>query len=79
MMVSTTLVYGANPKNPNFLAETSELRGHRDSRFINDKVHAEKQALRFAREHARRRSRSCGSRRSWAQVEPTVEPRAPKR
>jgi UDP-glucose 4-epimerase len=51
VMVSTTLVYGAHPRNPNFLTEGAELRGHRDSRFINDKVRAEKQALRFAREH----------------------------
>ncbi len=51
VMVSTTLVYGAHPLNPNFLTESAELRGHRDSRFINDKVRAEKQALRFAREN----------------------------
>ncbi len=51
VMVSTTLVYGAHPRNPNFLTESAELRGHRDSRFINDKVRAEKQALRFAREN----------------------------
>lgn len=52
VMISTTLVYGAHPKNPNFLTEESELRGHRDSRFVNDKVRAEKQVQRFAREHA---------------------------
>jgi UDP-glucose 4-epimerase len=51
VMVSTTLVYGAHPHNPNFLTEDAELRGHRDSRFINDKVRAEKQAQRFAREN----------------------------
>jgi len=51
VMVSTTLVYGAHPRNPNFLTEGAELRGHRDSRFINDKVRAEKQVLRFAREN----------------------------
>jgi UDP-glucose 4-epimerase len=51
VMVSTTLVYGAHPHNPNFLDEAAELRGHRDSRFINDKVRAEKQAQRFAREN----------------------------
>lgn len=51
VMVSTTMAYGAYPSNPNFLTETAELRGHRDSRFINDKVRAEKQALRFAREN----------------------------
>jgi UDP-glucose 4-epimerase len=51
VMVSTTLVYGAHPKNPNFLTEDAELRGHRDSRFVNDKVRAEKQVQRFAQEH----------------------------
>jgi UDP-glucose 4-epimerase len=51
IMISTTLVYGAHPKNPNFLTEDAELRGHRDSRFVNDKVRAEKQVHRFAQEH----------------------------
>ena len=51
VMVSTTMVYGAYPSNPNYLTEAHELHGHRDSRFINDKVRAEKQALRFAREN----------------------------
>lgn len=51
VMVSTTLVYGAHPKNPNFLTEDAELRGHRDSRFVNDKVRAERQVQRFANEH----------------------------
>ncbi|MBS1119421.1 MAG: NAD-dependent epimerase/dehydratase [Deltaproteobacteria bacterium] len=51
VMVSTTLVYGAHPKNPNFLVEDAELRGHRDSRFVNDKVRAEKQVQRYAKEH----------------------------
>jgi UDP-glucose 4-epimerase len=55
VMISTTLVYGAHPKNPNFLTEDAELRGHRSDdhsgRFVNDKVRAERQAQRFAREH----------------------------
>jgi len=51
VMVSTTLVYGAHPKNPNFLVEDAELKGHRDSRFVNDKVRAEKQVQRFAKDH----------------------------
>lgn len=51
VMVSTTMIYGAHPQNPNFLTEAAELRGHRDSRFVNDKVRAEKQALRFARDN----------------------------
>ena len=29
VLISTTLVYGAHPKNPNFLTEDAELRGHR--------------------------------------------------
>lgn len=49
VLLSTTMVYGASPTNPNFLTETAELKGHADSRFINDKVRAEKQAERFAR------------------------------
>ena len=53
VMISTTLVYGAHPKNPNFLIEDAELRGHRDSRFVNDKVRAERQVQRFAKEHPR--------------------------
>lgn len=51
VMLGTTMAYGAHPSNPNFLPETAELHGHRDSRFINDKVRADKQAQRFAREH----------------------------
>lgn len=52
VMTSTTLVYGAHAKNPNFLLEDAELRGHRDSRFVNDKLRAERQVQRFAAEHA---------------------------
>src|SRR3954451_21425408 len=50
VMVSTTLCYGAHPRNPNFLTESAELHGHPSSRFLSDKVRAEKQVLRFARE-----------------------------
>lgn len=51
VLVSSTLVYGASPANPNFLTEDAALKGHADSRFIKDKVRAEKQARRFAEEH----------------------------
>jgi UDP-glucose 4-epimerase len=51
VMVSTTLVYGASPHNPNFLTEDHPLRGHADSRFITDKLRAEKQVQRFAAEN----------------------------
>lgn len=51
VLVSTTLVYGAHPSNPNYLTEDAELRGHPSSRFVNDKVRAEKQVARFGHEH----------------------------
>jgi UDP-glucose 4-epimerase len=51
VLISTTLVYGAHRRNPNFLTEHAELKGHRDSRFVNDKVRAERQVQRFAAEH----------------------------
>jgi UDP-glucose 4-epimerase len=40
---STTAVYGASPKNPNYIDETHPLDPHPDAHFIRDKVEAEKQ------------------------------------
>ena len=51
LMVSSTLVYGASPDNPNFLTEAAPLREAGDARFIDDKVSAEKQVWSFAAEH----------------------------
>lgn len=51
IMASSTLVYGASPGNPNFLSEETELRPHTRSRFLRDKIRAEKQVSRFAEEH----------------------------
>lgn len=51
VMVSTTLVYGAAPDNPNFLTESDPLREAGDARFIDDKVSAERQVWHFAAEH----------------------------
>ena len=51
VLFSTTLVYGASPLNPNFIGERHELRGHPKSRFVKDKVEAERQTERFAREN----------------------------
>ena len=48
---STTTIYGAHRKNPNLLTEEHPVRGSPQSRFVNDKVEAERQALRWAREH----------------------------
>lgn len=51
VLSSTTLVYGARPLNPNFLSESHELKGHPRSRFITDKVSAEKQVRRYRQEN----------------------------
>jgi len=51
VMLSTTLTYGPSPLNPNFLTEQHELKGHSGSRFVSDKVAAEKQVRRFRQEH----------------------------
>jgi len=49
---SQTVVYGATPSNPNFLSEDHELGGeHSRSRFIKDKVEAERQLRRFSKEN----------------------------
>lgn len=49
---STTDVYGAFPSNPNFLQENVHpAKGHQQSRFLADKIDAEKQALRYAKKH----------------------------
>lgn len=55
VMISTTMVYGASPGNPNFLDETAELRGHVDSRYVSDKVRAERQVARFAQDNPQTR------------------------
>lgn len=51
ILASTTLVYGASSANPNFFSESDPLKGHPRSRFISDKVGAERQVWRFADEH----------------------------
>jgi UDP-glucose 4-epimerase len=51
VLVSTTLVYGASPHNPNLMPESTPLVQHSPSPFIADKVDAEEQVARFAAEH----------------------------
>ncbi len=48
ILLSTTMVYGASPHNPNFLDESAPLRGDDRSRHITDKIRAERQVARFA-------------------------------
>lgn len=47
---STTAVYGASPKNPNYLSEESPIDTHPSSHFIRDKVDAEKQVSQFKKD-----------------------------
>jgi UDP-glucose 4-epimerase len=50
-MWSQTLLYGPHPSNPNHLTERHPLRGIRGSRFLADKIDAEREVRRFADEH----------------------------
>lgn len=51
LLPSTTLVYGASASNPNYLSEEAKLPSITESRFVNDKIKAEEQLVRFARNH----------------------------
>jgi UDP-glucose 4-epimerase len=50
VMSSTTMVYGPYPDNPNYLSESHPLRGMRASRWVSDKVGAEHELSRLAKE-----------------------------
>lgn len=43
ILCSSTVVYGASPKNPNYLSESYPLAKNADAHFVRDKVDAEKQ------------------------------------
>jgi UDP-glucose 4-epimerase len=45
--VTTAMVYGANPDNPNYLTEEHPLRGGGQSSFVKDKVDVEGQIAEF--------------------------------
>lgn len=69
IMVSTTMVYGASPKNPSFLTEDRPLAFAPPTRYIADKVEAERQVQRFRQ--------SCPAVRSTVlRLAPIVGPRA---
>lgn len=48
---SQTLVYGAHPRNPNYLREDHPLRDPADAPFLRDKIGAEQELSRFAGRH----------------------------
>ena len=49
VMWSQTLLYGAQPTNPNFLTEKHPLRARLDEPFFANKIEAEHEALRFGK------------------------------
>ena len=51
LLLSTTMVYGPSRGNPNWLSESTPLRGLPGSRYVTDKVRAEMQVARHAEEH----------------------------
>ena len=51
VMTSTADVYGALAENPGFLTEDMPVNGGRLSRFLADKIDAERQALKFQKRH----------------------------
>lgn len=52
ILATTTSVYGAFASNPNFLQEDRhEPKGYLQSKFLADKIDAEKQALKFAKKY----------------------------
>lgn len=51
VLKSTTMVYGAHPDTPAFLEEDHDLRGDPTSRWVHDKLQADKHVQAFAVEH----------------------------
>ncbi len=51
VLATTTDVYGAFATNPNYLTEDMPPKGNQQSRFLGDKIDAEKQALKYAQKH----------------------------
>jgi UDP-glucose 4-epimerase len=56
LMISSTLVYGASPKNPSFLTEDRSLSDQAPGRWVSDKIEAEQMVRRFRESHPRLRS-----------------------
>ena len=69
VLLSSTIVYGPHPENPNFLSEDHPLRGLPGSRYVEDRVEAERQLRRFKRENPQT---VCTSLRLAPVVGPTV-------
>lgn len=51
IVVSSTIVYGAKARNPNFLDESAPLYGGQSNRYLRDKVEVEEEIRAFRRRH----------------------------
>jgi UDP-glucose 4-epimerase len=51
VLLSTTMVYGASPKNPIYITEDRAIEPSHRSRYLDDRVRAELQVARFASEN----------------------------
>ena len=51
IIASTTAVYGASPKNPNYLTEDYPLGGNKNYRYIRDRIEVENLVKRFRDSH----------------------------
>ncbi len=51
LLLSTTMVYGASPKNPIYVTEDRPIAPKHRSRYLDDRVRAELQVQRFAAEN----------------------------
>jgi UDP-glucose 4-epimerase len=60
--VTTSMVYGAHPRNPHYLTEDQPLRGEDQTGFVRDKVDVERQLEEFRRQEG---LRVCVLRPSW--------------
>ncbi|MEE3326044.1 MAG: NAD-dependent epimerase/dehydratase family protein [Myxococcota bacterium] len=51
VVASSTLLYGAQPDNPNFLTESHPLRGHPQATWLETRIQAEEHIREFAHNH----------------------------
>ncbi|MFP6639320.1 MAG: NAD-dependent epimerase/dehydratase family protein [Myxococcota bacterium] len=64
VMVSSTMLYGARPDNPNFLTEAHPLRGQPDGLWVHHRIEAETRVREWSESHPD--TEVCVLRSCWA-------------
>lgn len=64
VMLSTTMLYGARPDNPNFLTEAHPLRGQPDGLWVHHRIEAENRVREWSDRHPE--TEVCILRSCWA-------------